>query len=843
MVENILLLFILLWSAVCVKGDVYKIGVLTQSENDTDFMLLKSISQISDVSFDPIFNDPLNNITNTFCVSFSDNTLAVIDLLNPPCTLCRKICNANSMAYFRTDFSYIKPAIQLIESYVMWLNVTREITLVFTNEKDADQAIAYLTSGESHLRSIVLYRLTSKEIEQLRNTKIGVRHIALIGNNLERHLETIQKENLIRHDESWIIITNTTNLIGLKSSLVVMKITSWENGGYANKTSRVKKFFDFLLYFLVHFTPQNRQNFNCDLSSDVTLSENRKKIEDIIRSYELKDEIHFEADTDLVTYNDQAEIYKMNVNGVPNHLGSWTANDDLNMKYLVSTVSSGRRFFKIGIIKFIPWTFFEDTWKGYCIDLIKKLAKEMNFKYELVVKDKFGDFNNITKKWTGLIGGLVEGELDIVVAALTMTSEREEVIDFIAPYFEQSGISIVIRKPSRKTSLFKFMTVLKPEVWLSIVAALTVTAFMIWILDKYSPYSAQNNQPKYEQFRNFTLVESFWFALTSFTPQGGGETPKAISGRVLVAAYWVFVVLMLATFTANLAAFLTVERMQTPVQSLQQLARQSRINYTVVKGSNTHEFFQNMKLAEDILYNVWKEIALNQTNNRRDFRVWDYPIKEEFGQILAAIERTGTVPNRTIGYQMVLDNEQGEFALIHDSSDIKYEVYNNCNLTEVGETFGERPYSIAVQQGSLIQEEISRKILDLQKDRFFELLNAKYWNASKMSMCPNADDSEGITLESLGGVFIATLVGLLIALITLAFEVIYFKHKRAKVGEIIAKKRTAHKDPLMYGHELFMTVGKHSSSDDRKRWANKIKLQDSTAARLNNALFYRRNKF
>jgi hypothetical protein len=61
------------------------------------------------------------------------------------------------------------------------------------------------------------------------------------------------------------------------------------------------------------------------------------------------------------------------------------------------------------ILKFIPWTFFEDTWKGYCIDLIKKLAKEMNFKYELVVKDKFGDFNNITKKWTGLIGGLVEG--------------------------------------------------------------------------------------------------------------------------------------------------------------------------------------------------------------------------------------------------------------------------------------------------------------------------------------------------------------------------------------------------------------------------------------------------
>lgn len=63
-------------------------------------------------------------------------------------------------------------------------------------------------------------------------------------------------------------------------------------------------------------------------------------------------------------------------------------------------------------------------------------------------------------------------------------------------------------------------------------------------------------------FREFTLKESFWFALTSFTPQGGGEAPKALSSRILVAAYWLFVVLMLATFTANLAAFLTVERMQ-----------------------------------------------------------------------------------------------------------------------------------------------------------------------------------------------------------------------------------------------------------------------------------------
>lgn len=51
----------------------------------------------------------------------------------------------------------------------------------------------------------------------------------------------------------------------------------------------------------------------------------------------------------------------------------------------------------------------EGTWKGYCIDLIEKLAKEMNFKYELVVKDQFGSLDPLTNKWNGLIGGLVDG--------------------------------------------------------------------------------------------------------------------------------------------------------------------------------------------------------------------------------------------------------------------------------------------------------------------------------------------------------------------------------------------------------------------------------------------------
>ena len=62
------------------------------------------------------------------------------------------------------------------------------------------------------------------------------------------------------------------------------------------------------------------------------------------------------------------------------------------------------------------------------------------------------------------IGDLVNDKIDIAIASLTITSEREEVVDFITPYFDQSGISILGRKPVRPRSLFKFLEVLHVEV-------------------------------------------------------------------------------------------------------------------------------------------------------------------------------------------------------------------------------------------------------------------------------------------------------------------------------------------------------------------------------------------
>jgi hypothetical protein len=61
-----------------------------------------------------------------------------------------------------------------------------------------------------------------------------------------------------------------------------------------------------------------------------------------------------------------------------------------------------------------------------------------------------------------------------------------------------------------------------------------------------------------------------------------------------------------------------------------------------------------MKEITFVFYSVWKDITLNSSSDQSKYRVWDYPIKEQYGHILQAITQTGPVENASVGFQKVL---------------------------------------------------------------------------------------------------------------------------------------------------------------------------------------------
>ena len=69
---------------------------------------------------------------------------------------------------------------------------------------------------------------------------------------------------------------------------------------------------------------------------------------------------------------------------------------------------------------------------------------------------------------------------------------------------------------------------------------------------------------------------------------------------MIAALWWFFTLIMISSYTANLAAFLTVERMESPIESAEDLARQQKIKYGSVHGGSTSAFFRVSKLIFDV---------------------------------------------------------------------------------------------------------------------------------------------------------------------------------------------------------------------------------------------------
>jgi len=84
---------------------------------------------------------------------------------------------------------------------------------------------------------------------------------------------------------------------------------------------------------------------------------------------------------------------------------------------------------------------------GYDVQMAKKIADALNMELVIVKTD-----------WDGLIPGLTSDKLDLIIAGMSPTDERKEVIDF-SDYYYESDLVIIVKKDgpyANATSLADF---------------------------------------------------------------------------------------------------------------------------------------------------------------------------------------------------------------------------------------------------------------------------------------------------------------------------------------------------------------------------------------------------
>ena len=144
------------------------------------------------------------------------------------------------------------------------------------------------------------------------------------------------------------------------------------------------------------------------------------------------------------------------------------------------------------------------------------------------------------------------------------------------------------------------MNPLALDIWIYILLAYLMVSLTIWIVARFSPAEWSAPHPCVDTGHvvqnDFTLANSFWFAVGTLMQQGSDLNPRAASTRIVGGIWWFFTLILVSSYTANLAAFLTVERMATPIENADDLADQSHIHYGTMLGGSTMTFFRDSKI-------------------------------------------------------------------------------------------------------------------------------------------------------------------------------------------------------------------------------------------------------
>uniref|UniRef100_A0AAQ5YIP0 Glutamate receptor n=1 Tax=Amphiprion ocellaris TaxID=80972 RepID=A0AAQ5YIP0_AMPOC len=398
-----------------------------------------------------------------------------------------------------------------------------------------------------------------------------------------------------------------------------------------------------------------------------------------------------------------------------------------------------------------------DRFEGYCLDLLKELSNILGFSYEvkLVSDGKYGAQND-KGEWNGMVRELIDHVADLAVAPLTITYVREKVIDFSKP-FMTLGISILYHKPNgTNPGVFSFLNPLSPDIWMYVLLACLGVSCVLFVIARFTPYEWYNPHPCNPDSdvveNNFTLINSVWFGVGALMQQGSELMPKALSTRIVGGIWWFFTLIIISSYTANLAAFLTVERMDSPIDSADDLAKQTKIEYGAVRDGSTMTFFKKSKIST----------------------------YEKMWAFMSSRKNTALVKNNREGIQRVLTTD---YALLMESTSIEYISQRNCNLTQIGGLIDSKGYGVGTPIGSPYRDKVTIAILQLQEEGKLHMMKEKWWRGNG---CPEEDSKEASALgvENIGGIFIVLAAGLVLSVFVAIGEFIYKSRKNLDIEEV-----------------------------------------------------------
>ncbi|QIF01414.1 transporter substrate-binding domain-containing protein [Roseimicrobium sp. ORNL1] len=308
-----------------------------------------------------------------------------------------------------------------------------------------------------------------------------------------------------------------------------------------------------------------------------------------------------------------------------------------------------------------PFSFQQDGRRvGYAMELWDQIAREAGLEYEVQTVGTAQE----------MIDALQNKSADAGVGALSVTSKREETIDFSQPFYE-SGLQVLVAGGGGSFTDTLFQLAGNLFNWKLIgmfallVLAMLIISHLVWM------YEHKVNEDMWPKSYAHGMWESFWWTISTLLVGGAdNKGPVGVAGRLIAIVWMLLSIVLVSLLTASFTTTMTINTLKGDINGPGDLPGR---NVATIKGSTSEGWL-----------------------NARGAKVQSFANVAECIQALQAKKVQ---------------------AVVYDAPMLQYNVnkLQDDKLQLVGTMFDRQNYAFALQQDSPYRERINRALLALSE--------------------------------------------------------------------------------------------------------------------------------
>ena len=312
---------------------------------------------------------------------------------------------------------------------------------------------------------------------------------------------------------------------------------------------------------------------------------------------------------------------------------------------------------------------------GFSIDLWQRVEKQLGVQSDITV------LPNVTE----LLQAIEAGKGDVAIAAVTITADREQRMDFSHPFF-RSGLQIMVPR-NEMGMVAKALSVIASMfgsqnfrfALLALAVLVLGTAHIMWLVER-------RKNPEFTRGYPMGLWDGvYWTMVTISTVGYGDKTPKSHSGKVIALVLIVFGYIAFAWFTATISSAMTVSRLEGEIRGPEDLGGK---RVATLSGSTSEAYLQHLPAVQIRVVETVEQAYDALETGQVAAVVYDYPVLSHYA--------TG-------------------------------EGQDKVRLT--GPIFQREPYGVVFAEGSKWREQVNQALLQLSEQGDYDRIYLKWFGS------------------------------------------------------------------------------------------------------------------